>query len=284
MTTVNLGTCCGSDPSVGLPSWLSAGGVGIDTAYTYHTQRNISAVFKAMGPEFDRSSVFITSKIPAGNGNVTDCSAENGEEVAFNYAKENLRELGVTYVDLLLLHSPCFTHWNQKHKMPPKDPVASNAALWRGMVKALNANLTRAIGVSSYTIEQLEALPAPKPSVNQCNSGVSTHDDATIAYCQNHNIIYEAFDVMHNCPFNSGVLANIGKAHNKSVSQVCQRYVLDKGMSMAVGTGSNASKAAKEAVENLDVFDFHLTAEEFKAVDEIQNKPEEAASSRAVIV
>ena len=38
MPSVNLGTCCGSEPSVGLPAWLAAGGVGIDTAYEYYDQ------------------------------------------------------------------------------------------------------------------------------------------------------------------------------------------------------------------------------------------------------
>ena len=33
MPRVNLGTCCGSDPGVGLPSWVSAGGVGVDSAW-----------------------------------------------------------------------------------------------------------------------------------------------------------------------------------------------------------------------------------------------------------
>ena len=32
MPSVSLGTCCGSDPKVGIPSWFKAGGVGIDTA------------------------------------------------------------------------------------------------------------------------------------------------------------------------------------------------------------------------------------------------------------
>ena len=34
MTTINLGTCCGSSPDVGLAPWLKAGGTGIDTAWS----------------------------------------------------------------------------------------------------------------------------------------------------------------------------------------------------------------------------------------------------------
>jgi len=267
MTTVNLGTCCGSDPKVGLGPWLKAGGVGIDTAYDYFDQPAIGAILKSLN--ISRSSVFITSKIPAGNGNSSDCSEDPSvaASVAMNYAKENLKELGVDYVDLLLLHSPCQEH---NHKKPVKNATASNAALWAGMVQVLKMNLTRAIGVSNYNSTNLDALPMPVPSVNQCNMGVSKHDDATITYCQKKGILYEAYGVMHSCPFNNTGLASIAAAHNRSVSQVCERYVLDKGVAMALGTGSNATKAPKEAAENLDVYGFHLTADEFKTVDAMQ--------------
>ena len=44
MPVLNLGTCCGSKPSVGLPSWLAAGGVGIDTANDYGDQNVIGGI------------------------------------------------------------------------------------------------------------------------------------------------------------------------------------------------------------------------------------------------
>lgn len=254
MTTVNLGTCCGSSPKVGLGPWLKAGGTGIDTAFNYYDQQDIGKILKE-GAVL-RESLFITSKVIAGYGNSTDCLPD--PNIAIRYAQENVRELGVDYVDLLLLHLPC----------PTKE---ANAALWRGMAQALSMGLTRAIGVSNYNSQQIAALPAPMPAVNQCNMGVKHHDDTTINYCQQNGILYEAFFVMHNCPFSDSRITSIATAHSVSASQVCQRYILDKGIAMAVGTGSDPVKSAKEAVENLDVFGFHLTAEEFKIVDGIQN-------------
>jgi diketogulonate reductase-like aldo/keto reductase len=259
MTTVNLGTCCGSDPSVGLAPWLKAGGIGIDTAFDYNDQEAIGKILKQ--EKIPRESVFITSKIPAGFGNSTDCKAD--PEIAIRYAKENVRELGVDYVDLLLLHAPCGIRQG-------KDDFAANAALWKGMAQVLAMNLTRAIGVSNYQSKQLEALPKPVPAVNQCQMGVKKHDDATINYCEKNNILYEAYFVMHNCPFTDSRITKIASSHNVSASQVCQRYTLDKGVAMAVGTGSDPTKSSKEALENLDVYDFHLTDEEFKIVDAIQ--------------
>eukprot|EP00419_Tripos_fusus_P051983 CAMPEP_0172814530 /NCGR_PEP_ID=MMETSP1075-20121228/11281_1 /TAXON_ID=2916 /ORGANISM="Ceratium fusus, Strain PA161109" /LENGTH=284 /DNA_ID=CAMNT_0013654329 /DNA_START=93 /DNA_END=943 /DNA_ORIENTATION=+ len=254
MTTVNLGTCCGSHPSVGLAPWLKAGGTGIDTAFDYHDQKVIGQIIKK--EKIPRESLFITTKIPAGLGNSTDCNPDPA--IAIRYAKENLAELGVNYVDLLLLHAPC------GHRHPVPDSTAANAALWQGMAQVLDMKLARAIGVSNYNSEELEALPKPVPAVNQCQMGVKLHDDATIKYCQKNGILYEAYWVMNNCPFTDSRITKIAVAHNVSASQVCQRYVLDKGIAMAVGTGSNPTKVTKEAVENLDVYGFHLTDQEFK--------------------
>jgi len=230
MTTVNLGTCCGSKPKVGLGPWLKAGGTGIDTAFDYKDQQDIAKILKEQS--VPRESLFITSKIPAGFGNLTDCRAD--PSIAVRYAQENVRELGVDYVDLLLLHAPCRFRWNSK---------AANAALWKGMAQALAMNLTRAIGVSNYNSQEIEALPAPVPAVNQCQMGVKKHDDATISYCQKKGILYEAYFVMHNCPFTDKRITSIAAAHNVSASQVCQRYTLDKGVAMAVGTGSDPEKS-----------------------------------------
>lgn len=264
MTTVNLGTCCGSDPSVGLRPWLKAGGTGIDTAFDYGDQSDIGKILREEG--IPRDSLFITSKIPAGFGNETDCTAD--PNVALRYARENLREIGLDYFDLLLLHAPC---GRRQPKLTPAERTAANAALWQGMVMAREANMTRAIGVSNYVSDDLEKLPEPLPAVNQCNMGVSSHDDDTITYCQEKGILYEAFRAMHGCPFGDERISSIAKGHNVSDAQVCLRYVLDKGVAVAVGTGSDPEKSAREAVENLDVYGFSLTTDEFAIVDAIQD-------------
>ena len=67
---------------------------------------------------------------------------------------------------------------------------------------ALEQNFTRAIGISSYRTEQIESLLKTAkvvPAVNQCDMSLRNHDDATIAFCQQHNITYEAFYAMKGC-------------------------------------------------------------------------------------
>ena len=108
MPRVNLGTCCGSDPAIGVPAWFAAGGVGIDTAWDYADEPVIAQQLKASGKK--RSDFFVTTKIPAGvgarmTGNKTDCLAD--PNISLNYLKDNLRQLDLKYVDLVLLHGPC---------------------------------------------------------------------------------------------------------------------------------------------------------------------------------
>ena len=106
LPTVGLGTCCGSDPKVGLEPWLEAGGVSVDTAFDYADQEAIGAILKAKA--VPRDAVFITTKVPAGFGNATDCDPD--PEITMRYVRENLAELGVEQVDLVLIHCPCSAH------------------------------------------------------------------------------------------------------------------------------------------------------------------------------
>ena len=72
MPWVNLGTCCGSDPNIGVAPWLAASSAlfaqphiaGIDTAFDYDDQKAIAAQLKRAGGQGARGRVFITTKIP----------------------------------------------------------------------------------------------------------------------------------------------------------------------------------------------------------------------------
>lgn len=271
MPSINLGTCCGSEPSVGLASWLAAGGKGIDTAWDYHDEADIATVLAAPGMP-KRDELFITTKVPAGFGNKTDCDdPAQLPMIAYNYVKDNLRQLGVEQVDLALIHRPC-----GPSKFPPKDAVASNNALWKGMQMVLKDGLARAIGVSNYAAADLKALDMSKavPAVNQCQMSVEVHDDESIAYSQSKGIVYESYFTMKGCPFADKDLASIAAAHNASVAQVCLRWVLDRGGIIACGTGANATTVGPYAKENLGIYDFQLTAAEVKILDGKGKQPQ----------
>lgn len=185
------------------------------------------------------------------------CSTD--PDVSLKYVNDTLKQLGVTYIDLVLLHAPC-----SSFDPPVPNPTASDKAQWQGLVQAKALGLTRAIGVSNYNATQLASL-SPKPAVNQAPLsilpfwGKDTHNDATRSYCAANGIVYESYGSLRGCPFADKQLAAIASAHNKSASQVCLRWVLQKGAAIAAGTGSNATTAPAYAKENLDIFDFTLS-------------------------
>lgn len=271
MPTMNLGTCCGSEPQVGLPGWFAAGGVGVDTAWDYLDQPVIAASLKTLGVK--REDVFITSKVPAGigfmNNLTTTCAVD--PEAALQYVREDLLQLGVDHVDLVILHGPC-------ELMNVSDPAASNNALWTGLQQALAQGLTRAIGVSNYNAEQLTALNGPAPAVNQCFMSINgtgffppflARDEPTIAYCQAKGIVYESYEAVSGCPTHDARVQAIAKGYGKTTVQVCLRWVLERGCAIAAGTGSDATTAAQYAKENLALYDFSLTAEEVAYLNSI---------------
>ena len=54
-------------------------------------------------------------------------------------------------------------------------------------------------------------------------------------------------------------LQQIANAHGKGISQVCLRWVLQRGAIMAIGTGGNATTIDAYTKEDLDLFGFELT-------------------------
>jgi diketogulonate reductase-like aldo/keto reductase len=271
MPSVNLGTCCGSDPNVGLKPWLTearpvmgSSPIGIDTAWDYSDQTHIASILKSVHTK--RSDIFLTTKIPTGFGNSTDCNAD--PQMVIRYMKENLQQLGVDSVDLALLHHPCSAD-SRPHPKEPEPKI--DAALWKGLLLAQKAGMVKSIGVSNYNAEQLKGVDwaGTVPAINQCHMSVGSHDDATIAYCLTNNIKYEAYGTMRSCygqPWTSG-LAKIATAHSKSISQVCLRWVLQRGAIMAIGTGSNATTIDSYTKEDLDLFSFELTDDDVKTID-----------------
>ena len=163
----------------------------------------------------------------------------------------------MSQVDLVLLHAPCAND-------------ATNLKLWKGMEQALALNLTRSIGVSNYPKKQLAALlkgAVTKPAVNQCQMSLANQESEMLAYCEEQGIVFEAYAAMRACPFSNAQVKGIAAKHGVGVSQVCLRWVLQKGAVFAVGLGSNITEMPEYSHENLQLYDFELTADEMRTLD-----------------
>lgn len=72
---------------------------------------------------------------------------------------------------------------------------------------------------------------------------------------------------MRACPFSNPEVKSIATRHGVGVSQICLRWVLQKGAVFAVGLGSNVTEMPEYSRENLQLYDFDLTAAEMTALD-----------------
>ena len=306
---ISLGTCCGSKPDVGLPLWLEAGGVGIDTSIDYHDETNIGAILKEK--KIPRSKVYITTKVTAGCGKTPDCGAD--ASIAMDSVHQSLKNLGVEYIDMMLLHRPCeqleqkcsiaakLTNCSGPTPLSATQALEANNALWAGLMQAKKAGLVKSIGVSNYFAGQLAALKGDVPAINQCEMSIQVrvdtadapshrpfrrrsltggakpaacllqgYDNATISYCQEKGIVYESYGAMRGCPFSDADLGTIAAAHKVSPAQVCLRWALQHGVVIASGTGSNATTAAAYSKENLAIFEFELSSAEMAKLNDKQ--------------
>lgn len=106
-----------------------------DTSIDYHDETDIGAVLKST--KTPRSSVYITTKVTAGCGELRDCAAD--PNVALNSVKQSLKNLGVSYIDMILLHRPC-QQLKQKCSIAPKLTNCSGVSPIGSDVVASKAN------------------------------------------------------------------------------------------------------------------------------------------------
>eukprot|EP00656_Telonema_subtile_P031850 TRINITY_DN3488_c0_g1_i2.p1 TRINITY_DN3488_c0_g1~~TRINITY_DN3488_c0_g1_i2.p1 ORF type:complete len:345 (+),score=74.48 TRINITY_DN3488_c0_g1_i2:100-1134(+) len=240
---------------------INAGFTHIDTAYTYTDETGVGTAIAASGMK--RSDVFLTTKVPGcGLANV---SLDNCGPDSLTAAEDNLKQLGLDYVDLLLVHFP-----------PSGGCGADNCVRmqqqWAALSTLLAANKTRALGVSNYCVSCLECLKAAggiTPALNQVEYHVGQGSDpetsTLIQYCAQQNVVLEAYSPLgtNSSELISGPLVtSIGAAHNKTGVQVALRWIWQNGVTLTTKSANPSHLAA-----DLDIFDWSLTDEEMKQLD-----------------
>lgn len=219
---------------------LEAGYRLIDTATLYGNEASVGRAVRASA--IPREEIFITTKLWP-----TDFLDPTG---AFERSMERL-DLG--YVDLYLIHFPI--------------PLVANN-VWAAFEKLYAAKRVRAIGVSNYSVAQLEKLLATAstpPAVNQVRFNPFSYKKDVLEFCNTHHITLEAYSPLtQGDELQHPTIAQIATAHHKSPAQVLIRWALQHGT--VVIPKSNRKDRIEE---NAQVFDFELTAEEMKTLDEL---------------
>ncbi|CEL04742.1 Putative Aldo/keto reductase family proteins [Aspergillus calidoustus] len=224
---------------------LEAGYRHIDTAQFYANEKEVGEAIRDSG--LPRSEVFVTTKIlsPAGS-----------PEATYKKLLESVDKIGGKdgYVDLFLIHSSSSGSSGRKE-------------LWQALEKLLEEGRTKSIGVSNFGVKHIEEMKAYAkvwpPHVNQIELHPWNQQRVIDEYCKKHGIIVEAYSpIVRNYKANDPTLVELAKKYNKSTQQVLIRYALQKEWAPLPKTDN-----PERIVSNADVFDFHISDEDFAVLD-----------------
>jgi len=252
---------------------FEAGFTHIDTASDYcadgstnecstHGGSNQQGIAKVITGR-PRESLFITTKVPGCGAQGMSRSSCGPDSVA--RADKNLRELGLDYVDLLLVHFP-----------PPMGCGALNCGIirqqWQSLVDGhLRTNKTRALGVSNFCISCLQCLAssdaAVVPAVNQFkyHIGMGADPEGLVSYCASKGIVAQAYSPLGDNTtqlITGPLVSRLGAAHGKSGVQVALKWIYSHGVAVTTKSGNSV-----HLKEDLDLFSWDLTDDEMASAD-----------------
>lgn len=247
-------------PNIGLGTWhikeqeiidkmiynaYQAGYRHIDTASKYQNEKLIGNTIKKYN--IDRKSLFLTSKL---------WKDDKGYERTLKAVEQIINNLQTDYLDLLLIHWP-MTSENWKEL---------NIETWKAFEKLYKEKKVRAIGVSNFMVQHLEAL-LPNieifPMVNQIEFHPGFMQKETLEYCANKNIIVEAWSPLGSGKiFDNDVLKELSIKYDKSIAQICIRWCLQNNV-IPLPKSTNKERI----IENISVYDFSITEEDMNKID-----------------
>ncbi|RMI86527.1 aldo/keto reductase [Staphylococcus pseudoxylosus] len=220
----------------------------IDTAMIYENEdkvgQGIAEGLASTG--LKRSDLFITSKLwldDYGRQNVADAY------------ETSLNKLGLDYLDLYLIH------W-------PGTDEALMIDTWQGMEDLYKNDKVKNIGVSNFNIEHLEALLAQvsiKPVINQVEFHPYLLQSSLNRYLEVQNIHMESWSPLMNAQILEDETVNaVANEVEKSPAQVIIRWNIEHGVVVIP-----KSVTPSRIEENINVFDFALTAEQIEKLDNL---------------
>lgn len=219
---------------------LSVGYRSLDTAQSYFNEEEVgSAIVKSGIP---REDIFLTSKVWLEHYGYDKCKKS---------VEESLRKLQTDYIDLMLLHQPFSDYYGS----------------WRALEDLYDEGKLRAIGISNFYPDRMVDIASfsrIRPMVNQIE--IHPHNQQKIAkeWNEKYGVQLEAW-----APFGEGkgglfedkTLLAIGEKYGKSAAQVILRWHLQRGIVVIP-----KSTHIERMKENLDVFDFELSAADMDTI------------------
>jgi 2,5-diketo-D-gluconate reductase A len=224
---------------------LEAGYRHIDTAQAYGTEGGVGRAITASG--IAREQLYITSKLANANHSPDDLRK------SFDIT---LDSLGLDQLDLFLIHWPLPTLYGGDY-----------VSTWKTITGFVADGRLRSAGVSNFQPTHLDRIIGETgmvPVVNQFELHPFFANHTAVAATVGHGIAVEAHSPLgHNrAPLTDPTITRIAAAHGKSTAQVILRWHIQRGHIAIPKSGHRA-----RIEENINVFDFALSAEEIGAIN-----------------
>lgn len=218
----------------------------IDTAASYGNETAVGSAIKRSAVA--REELFITTKLWA---------SDTGYEKTKKAFEKSLKNLQLDYLDLYLIHQP----------------IGDVHGSWRAMEELYKEGKIRAIGVSNFHPDRLMDLIVFNeivPAVNQIETNPFHQQIETHEFLKENNVqiqSWASFAEGKNNIFKNELLASIGSKYNKSIAQVVLRWLIQRGVAVIP-----KSVRKERMAENINVFDFELTAGDMDAIQTLDTR------------
>jgi diketogulonate reductase-like aldo/keto reductase len=213
----------------------------VDTATMYGNEREVGQAIAESG--VPRDEVFVTTKLPQGNAGRERVTLE-----------ASLAALGVEHVDLWLIH------W------PPGGRARPD--VWERLLELQAEGLARDVGVSNYSLRQIDELEAATgrvPAVNQIEWSPPLFDRNVLEGHRDRGVQLEGYSPLRATNLRDRRLAQIADAHGVTPAQVVLRWHVEHRI-VAIPKSTNRERLA----ENAAIFGFRLTPDEVQILDSMR--------------
>ncbi|KAH9278943.1 Alcohol dehydrogenase [NADP(+)] B [Echinococcus granulosus] len=267
--SIGLGTFKTTDRGLvqqAISAALDAGYRHIDTAFIYSNEAQIGATLKSKMSEsgIAREDIFITTKL---------WGTEHHPQDVRPACEASLRRLQLDYVDLYLLHWPV----HLPRECEPRGPFTLEDT-WKAMETLVDAGLVRSLGLSNCNraqIDRILAVARIKPTVLQIEASVGFLNEKLIEYAHSVGLVVTGYAPFGSPgtspefpnPLEIPCVVEMAKRHGKTPAQILIRHGIQRDLVVIP-----KSVTPQRIHENIDVFNFELSADEMSTLNTAEPK------------